>query len=153
VTNEWDIELRVVSDPRYLCVVRAAISAAAGQSGFDDDQCGRVCLAVDEAVTNVIRHGYDSDTSQPVWVRFKARDERGRPGLTVSVEDRGRQIEPEQIRGRELSEVRPGGLGVHIIREVMDRVHYEKREGGGMRLTMSKAAVPTDQRKRDQANL
>jgi hypothetical protein len=37
-----------------------------------------------------------------------------------------------------LDDIRPGGLGVYIIREIMDEVRYEKREGGGMRLTLTK---------------
>ena len=63
--------------------------------------------------------------------------------MLIRIDDRGKQTEPERIRSRELSEIRPGGLGVHIIKEVMDSVRYEKRSGGGMRLTMVKSVWPS----------
>jgi anti-sigma regulatory factor (Ser/Thr protein kinase) len=140
LTDNCDVEMCIVSDPRYLCVVRAAVSAAIQRFGFDEDESGKVILAVDEAVTNVMRHGYDNADDQPIWVYVRPTDHRGRAGVTILVEDRARQVEPENIRGRELADVRPGGLGVHIIREVMDEVQYTKRSGGGMRLLMAKSA-------------
>jgi anti-sigma regulatory factor (Ser/Thr protein kinase) len=54
------------------------------------------------------------------------------------VRDYGRAVDPATIRGRDLSEVRPGGLGVHIIRSIMDEVCYEPAAGGGTRLNMLK---------------
>ena len=47
-------------------------------------------------------------------------------------------MDPAVIKSRNLDEVRPGGLGVHIIKAVMDEVSYEKRNPIGMRLTMTK---------------
>jgi len=138
-TGEHDaIELRIDSDPKYLCVVRAVVGVVAEKLGLDEAACGKVSLAVDEAVTNVIRHGYDGATDQPIWLKVRMHDGDGRTGFTLTVEDRGRQVDPRRIRGRDLDEVRPGGLGVHIIQEVMDQVSYSQREGGGMRLVMSK---------------
>jgi anti-sigma regulatory factor (Ser/Thr protein kinase) len=57
-------------------------------------------------------------------------------GIKIVLEDRARQVALEKIKSRDLEDVRPGGLGVFIIAEIMDEVHYEHREGGGMRLTM-----------------
>jgi hypothetical protein len=59
-------------------------------------------------------------------------------GLRIVIEDCGRQADPDAIKGRDLDDIRPGGLGVHIIREVMDQAVYEKRPAGGMRLTLVK---------------
>ena len=47
-------------------------------------------------------------------------------------------FDPEAIAGRPLENVRPGGLGIHIMKSVMDRVSYARAEGGGMMLNMSK---------------
>jgi len=139
VSETYDLEIRIVSQPRYLCVVRAAVSAAIERYGFDEAACARFMLAVDEAVTNVIRHGYDGADDQPIWVRMNPTDREGKPGFTIIIDDQAKQVEPEIIRGRDLEDIRPGGLGVHIIKEVMDEVEYTKRPDGGMRLTMSKA--------------
>jgi anti-sigma regulatory factor (Ser/Thr protein kinase) len=61
-----------------------------------------------------------------------------RAGLKVVLEDEARQVDPSKIKSRDLDEIRPGGLGVHIIREVMDEAVYERRDRVGMRLTLVK---------------
>jgi len=142
VSRTYDIDLRLVSHPRYLCVARAAVAAAVEKYGFGQETVGQVMLAVDEAVSNVIRHGYDGAEDQPVWIRVSPTTPQGEAGFTIVVEDEGRQVDPACIRGRELDEVRPGGLGVHIIRNVMDEANYTRRPNGGMRLTMAKRFTP-----------
>ena len=54
------------------------------------------------------------------------------------IEDLASQVDPADIQSRDLDDIRPGGLGVHIIREVMDEVTWERRSPKGMRLTMIK---------------
>jgi anti-sigma regulatory factor (Ser/Thr protein kinase) len=63
-------------------------------------------------------------------------------GVSIVLEDEAKQVDPDQIKSRDLDEIRPGGLGVHIIRELMDEVRYERREHAGMRLTMIKRIAP-----------
>ena len=64
------------------------------------------------------------------------------PSLQIVIEDEGRQVDSEQIQGRNLDDVKPGGLGLHIMREVMDKCEFEPREGKGMKLTLEKTASP-----------
>ena len=66
------------------------------------------------------------------------------PAARFVIEDRAKQVDPATIRSRDLSEVRPGGLGVYIINEVMDDVTYAMRPEGGMSLTMVKHGQPKD---------
>jgi len=137
------IELRLISDPIYLSGARELISSVARRLGFDDLQCSKIALAVDEALCNIIRHGYDRAQDRPIWIRLwpDSVDEAGKPkGIRLQIEDEAKQVEPNELIGRDLEDVRPGGLGVHIIREVMDEVVYTKRESKGMRLTMTKHA-------------
>ena len=56
----------------------------------------------------------------------------------MAVRDRGRQVDPTTIKSRDLAEVRPGGLGVHIIQSVMDEYNYSCPPDGGMLLEMKK---------------
>ena len=58
--------------------------------------------------------------------------------VRIVLDDRAKQVDPATIRSRDLDDIRPGGLGVYLIREIMDDVQFEHRDGGGMRLTMSK---------------
>ncbi len=110
--------------------------------GFDDGQISRLVLAVDEAIANVIKHGYGGRRDRPVELCLEAIEEQGTRGVRFVIRDFGKQVPPETICGRELDDVRPGGLGVHIIRSVMDRVNYAPAKGGGMRLEMVKLNKP-----------
>lgn len=139
------VHMQVLSQPRYLCAAREMVSAVARRIGFDDIACSQIALAVDEALANVMRHGYGDRPDGPIWVSLwplgkdGAISRGGAPaGLRVVIEDEARQVDPTTIRSRDLDEIRPGGLGVHIIRHVMDDVQYEKRDPKGMRLTLEK---------------
>ncbi len=139
-----NIRLELTSNPLYLSGVREFIAGVAKRLGFTEMHCSQIALAVDEALCNVIRHGYDSDVDRPIWVMLThAGDGPSGLRLEIVIEDEARQVEPCDIKGRALDDIRPGGLGVHIIREVMDQAVYEKRHGAGMRLTLVKVQAPT----------
>lgn len=138
-THTAELRLQLVSHPRYLCAVRDCLAAAARSLGFAESQAAQIALAADEAVANVMRHGYEGRLDGPIWVSvLPVTDAAKGPGVRVVIEDEARQVEPETIKGRDLADIRPGGLGVHIIKEVMDLAVYEKRVGKGMRLTIEK---------------
>lgn len=143
-TPEVRIEMR--SNPLYLSGAREMLAAVARRLGFSEEACGQIALAVDEALCNVIRHGYDRESDRPIWISLWPVGPMQQPGgkdctteaLRIIIEDEARQVDPMTIKSRNLDDVRPGGLGVHIIRAVMDDVIYEKRDPAGMRLTMVK---------------
>jgi len=118
--------------------LRDAVSRAAAGVGFSEQVIAQIVLAVDEAIGNVIKHGYEGRPGQPIDVNIGSTDADGRPALEVTICDCGRQVAPESIVGRQLEDVRPGGLGTHIIRNVMDEVEYSVRQPCGMRLRMLK---------------
>lgn len=142
---ELSLELR--SNPLFLSAAREMIHAAANRMGFSEEACGQIALAVDEALCNVIRHGYDKAPDRPIWVRVYAVGGVGHPdtkgpnptkAIRIVLEDEARQVDLSKIKSRDLDEIRPGGLGVHIIQQVMDEAVYEHRQPVGMRLTMVK---------------
>jgi len=130
--------IEISSDPRMLAGVRELVSLLSRRLGFDEMSASQIALAVDEALSNVICHGYCRQTGHPIWISLDETGDGQRPGLRVVIEDEGKQTACERIRSRDLDDVRPGGLGVHIIHEVMDEVEYTPREGGGMRLRMER---------------
>ncbi|MBC7772231.1 MAG: ATP-binding protein [Pyrinomonadaceae bacterium] len=150
---EIRIELR--SNPLYLSGAREMVAAVARRLGFTDEACGQIALAVDEALCNVIRHGYDRASDKPIWISLwpvgslaacegpacPITPEANIEALRIVIDDEARQVDPSVIKSRNLEDVRPGGLGVHIIKAVMDEVSYEKRPTIGMRLTMTKVRV------------
>ncbi|MHC4414530.1 MAG: ATP-binding protein [Planctomycetota bacterium] len=140
---EPDVRLEMFSQPRFLAAARALVGSIAQRLGFTEIQCGQISLAVDEALCNVITHGYDRRPDGRLWVNLWPL-EASPPGIKVVIEDRAHQVDPDTIQPRDLDDIRPGGLGVHIIREVMDEVTYERRSGPGMRLTMIKHLRPVE---------
>jgi serine/threonine-protein kinase RsbW len=139
------IKITIISDPSYIGVVRTAVEAFGGRCGFTREQSDQAGLAVNEALANVIKHGYNGNISQPIDITLDMVQTNGRPerAMKIVIRDFGRQVDPECIKSRDLSEVRPGGLGVHIIKTVMDEVNYRCVPEGGMELTMLKYIVPT----------
>jgi anti-sigma regulatory factor (Ser/Thr protein kinase) len=116
------------------------VAAVARRLGFTEEGCGQIALAVDEALCNIIRHGYDRRKDAPIWISLwpvPAVNGSG-AGIRIVLEDEAKQVDPCTIKSRDLDEVRPGGLGVHIIQQVMDEAKYERREQVGMRLTLVK---------------
>jgi anti-sigma regulatory factor (Ser/Thr protein kinase) len=131
------IRMEILSQAGLLAPVRAMLTSFSERSGFDDIETGHLALAVDEALANVIRHGYDSQPDGRIWISAYLIEEPQRR-IRIEIEDEGRQTDPDRIVSRDLDEVRPGGLGVHIMREVTDTCEFERRKPGGMRLILEK---------------
>mgnify|MGYP000995963555 CR=1 FL=1 len=138
-TPSSQVALELPSDPRYLCAVRVFVGEVCRRHGYADMQTSQVVLAVDEALANVIKHGYAGRMDGRISVRITpVTDGVKGPGLSFTIDDWGKQVDPSSIRSRDLADIRPGGLGVHIIQQVMDSAAYETPPGQGMRLTMAK---------------
>ncbi len=93
-------------------------------------------LAIEEVVTNVIRHGGDPDSSRQILLRVGLSVDE----IHVVVEDDGRPFDPSKDApvpdtAAPLEERRPGGLGVHLVKELVHRLDYE-REGATNRLEL-----------------
>ncbi len=135
---EGRISVRVPSDPCYLPLLRGVVSEAATLAGFGELDRDRLILALTEAVSNVIRHAYKGRKDQPIELEVRAT----RGELRLELSDYGRFVDPARIVSRPLDEVRPGGLGVHLIRSTMDVVEYNQNSHGGTTLTLVKHATP-----------
>ncbi|HOA75086.1 MAG TPA: ATP-binding protein [Phycisphaerae bacterium] len=133
----WQVNL--TSDTDQLAGLRDTVAEAARLMGFNETAVAQIVLAIHEAIMNVIRHGYDGRPGQPIEVVIEPVRHKARRALQITIRDCGRQVDPESIVGRDLNDVRPGGLGTHIIRNVMDEVEYSIRQPRGMSLRMVKA--------------
>jgi anti-sigma regulatory factor (Ser/Thr protein kinase) len=125
--------MELPSNPEMLCVVRNALGELAAKLGFSEAECRAVVLAVDEAMTNIIRHAYLGSAQRPIEASFRRihvpGDGKSRDALEIVLEDRGVSANPNKLCGRALEDVRPGGLGLHFIRESMDTVEFSRRWG------------------------
>lgn len=124
------LKLEVSSDPRLLCVVRGAVENFTEICGFSPPDCRAVTRAVDEAVANVIRHAYGNQPDQ--WIEITCRlvdgtaDGKAVQSLEIVMLDEGVPFEKEKVKERSLDEVKPGGLGLHFIRDSMDMMEYQR---------------------------
>lgn len=129
-----------------LCVVRHALGQLAEIVGFSSAECRAVVLAVDEALTNIIRHAYRGQEERPIQASFRwievPRDGRQRKALEIVLEDRGRKLDRARLCGRPLEEVRPGGLGLHFIKESMDTVEFRRKVGKNQLRLVKLLGVP-----------
>lgn len=128
------VRCSVPSHPKYLPLVRSVVQEGATLAGFESDLTQRILLAVTEAVTNVIRHAYGGATDRRIDLDVYAGDDE----LRLELVDYGEFVDPKHIESRPLDEVRPGGIGVHLIKSTMDRVAYAKNAHGGTTLSMVK---------------
>jgi anti-sigma regulatory factor (Ser/Thr protein kinase) len=139
------LKLELRSDPSLLSVVRGAMERLTEVFGFSPPECRSVTRAVDEALTNIIRHCYGGKLDQPIEVACSRVQGRvaslRRAGLEILLSDRGPAVDPAKLRGRRLDEIKPGGLGLHFIRQSMDTVEF-KRMRGMNQLRLVKYAQP-----------
>ncbi len=129
-----EIEIKLPSDPQFLRIIRSGIAHIGELCSLSDEECNQVTIAVDEAAANIIKHTYNGDKSQVIIVTFRIQDDR----LEVVLRDFGAKVDPKKIKPRNLDDVRPGGLGVHLIKSAMDEVFYDNSLEVGNQLTMAK---------------
>jgi serine/threonine-protein kinase RsbW len=127
------IELKITSHPANLRDVRKQIEQFAQSIGMPSDMADAVGLALNEAMANVIRHGYDGKTDQPIIVSA----EGGEQELRLYIRDWAKPFDPSKLKPRRHDKLTPGGVGMTCIRQLMDEVKFE-RLPDGMLLTMIK---------------
>jgi sigma-B regulation protein RsbU (phosphoserine phosphatase) len=128
------LDARYPARPERLQEIRQAVAATAAALGCAEPVVLDVVLAVDEACQNIIRHAYHGADGDIV---VRMGTESGR--LVVRLIDFAPPVDVARICPRALDEVRPGGLGTHFIRSVMDEIAFlPPPEGAGNLLQMVK---------------
>lgn len=135
------LKLELRSHPQLLGVIRGAMGPLLEVLGFSDENGREIIRAVDESVSNIMRHSYHGRMDQPIELYCSQLERRNGAGAEQGVEillfDCGPAVDPTKLEARPLDEIRPGGLGLHIIRASMDSVEYE-RAGNLNRLRLVK---------------
>ena len=135
---EKSFTLQVPSSTENLALIREFVSVIGVQAGFDEKDVMRLQLALDEACANVIEHAYDLEATHEVTVRALIDDD----AIRFEVIDRGKGFDPAHIREQNIDELirdrRSGGLGLRLIRSIMDDVQYQIVPGQKNELRMVK---------------
>ncbi|WP_422369462.1 ATP-binding protein [Pelagibius sp.] len=129
------LELRFPAQANRMALVRQTVRSAARFCGFDEPDTRDIVLAVGEACQNVILHAYaESDEGDVVLGILRDGDR-----IVVRVTDYGPAVDPTVFKPRDLRDLRPGGLGTHFIRELMDTADFGPAPDGlGNVLQMTK---------------
>lgn len=126
--------IRVPSSPDRLKLVRSVVENGARLAGFTDGVVNDLVLAVDESLQNVIRHAYGGRHDGVMEVTLSRTD----GVLSIDVIDEAPPVDISNIKPRDLDDIKPGGLGTHLINEIMDTVDFLPsggERGNIMRLT------------------
>lgn len=145
--------LRLIGPLDQLAICWQAGSTMLASVDFGDDsesQRHHVLLALQEMVTNVMRHAYEGDQTQPIEVEFTV-DERS---FAIELRDRGPEFDPlahdltRLIEDTSMPTV-VGGFGIHIARIVMDDVSYRRRDGWNVLRMEKRIPVAAPERRPD----
>jgi anti-sigma regulatory factor (Ser/Thr protein kinase) len=129
------LRVELPSDPSMLCVVRAAMERLTEALGFTESEVRSVTRAVDEALTNIMRHSYGGALNRRIelsCLRIHRKRAKSEEGFEIRLVDYGPKIDPAKLRGRKLDEIKPGGLGLHFIRQSMDIVEFRRARGANV---------------------
>ena len=132
--SETLLERSYPAEPAQLCEIRSAVTELSRRQGLSERQAAEVALAISEAVANIVAHGYQHRPGHTVRLSIRREGRK----LVFLLDDDAPCLEPDKIVSRPLDELRPGGLGVHFMKALMNEVSYEPREGGGNRLRMTR---------------
>jgi len=129
------VAITIPAQPDRLRLVRATVGEAALASGCSEGVARDIVLAVDEACQNIIKHAYRGDPTMEIFLDVRRRGDR----IVCDVVDFAAPVDLSRIKPRSLEDLRPGGLGIHFIRECMDEIEYPPPpKGAGNCLRMVK---------------
>ena len=120
------INFQIQSDPKNLKIVRKNLSTFLSSQKITGKDEGSIVLAVDEAVQNIMRYAYQLNPTHPIDFEFEKKD----TDLIVKIRDYGKQVPIDQIKPRDLDDVKPGGLGVHFIKSISKEMSYQHQDQG-----------------------
>jgi sigma-B regulation protein RsbU (phosphoserine phosphatase) len=114
------MRIRVPAKPDRLKLIRAATEQTARFLDAPESWTFDLKMAVDEACQNIIRHAYGGQGEGDIMIDYIREGDV----LVVHIMDFAAPVDPATVKPRSLSEVRPGGLGVHLIKSVCDEARF-----------------------------
>lgn len=111
--------------------------AFAAERHLSPEVCGTVQLALEEVISNIIKHGYHGEAARPIGVAIRLEDNQ----IIIDIEDSAPPFDPLAAPGpdlaRPMADKAPGGLGIHLVKRIMSSVGYQYANGMN-RLTLRK---------------
>ena len=100
------------------------------------NQKDELVLAIAEAAQNIVKHAYKdmATTNDRMQIKISFEDNE----LEIGFFDKGKPVNPENIKHRKLDDVKPGGLGTFFIKQIMDEVVFKDSPGWNNHLVLTK---------------
>jgi serine/threonine-protein kinase RsbW len=131
-------KLEIKSRTENLAEIRDFINSAALEAGFSKETIDKIILAVDEACTNIIKHAYKYFPDGRIVLTLKA----DKKTFTVEIIDYGNAFDPDLIPNPDLKkyfdEKKVGGLGMYLMKKLMDEVKYTSIPGKFNQVSLTK---------------
>lgn len=138
MTKSLNKKLVVKSTTDNLINIRDFIKDSAVSSGLKEDVIGKIILAVDEACTNIIKHAYKYSVDGEINVAVKADKSK----FTIQITDSGNHFNPKEIPDPDIQkyhkEKKGGGLGMFLMKKLMDEVSYRNLTNNRNQVTLTK---------------
>ncbi|MFH0988466.1 MAG: ATP-binding protein [bacterium] len=136
------ISKTIQSKTDNLLEVREFILDAARKIGFPDEEASKIVLAVDEACTNIIKHAYQFASDKSIHIDVT----EGVNSIQICISDEGKAFNPSTIKTPDLKQhlasFRRGGLGVYLMKTLMDKVEYSIAPGKRNIVRLTKYLTP-----------
>jgi serine/threonine-protein kinase RsbW len=140
-------QLKIPSQTDNLELIRNFVSGVAKKVGFDANDTNKIELAIDEACSNVIKHAYKHDEHQDIDIAIKIDYQK----IAIIVTDRGDSFRMKDVELPDmknyLAELRVGGLGIYLMKTLMDEVDYKTDSNGQNKVQMVKYFLKKDKEK------
>jgi serine/threonine-protein kinase RsbW len=122
----------------FLDEIRDFVAQVAREGGFSEKLIYSLMLAADEAASNIIEHAYEGVADAVIYITCDMRGD----DIVITMRDYGKPFDPSGVKEpnlkADLSERQIGGLGIYLMRKLMDNVRYESDPRNGNLLTMTK---------------
>ncbi|KNF07317.1 serine-protein kinase RsbW [Gottschalkia purinilytica] len=127
------LKFSIPNKPEYVSVIRLTTSAIASRIGFNIDEIDDIKVSIGEACTNIIKHGLEGK-EENFDIEYVVSTDR----LDIILRDNGKGFDTSIIEEPGSEELRESGLGIFIIKSLMDEVEINSSEGRGTEIKMSK---------------
>ena len=128
MSQTFRVAVQVAAGPAGIAAAADSLARFVVAAGFDPESAWPIHVALDEVLSNIVRHGGVPGRAPQIDVTFAALED----GLELTIVDDGPEFDPLQAPEPDFSspvdQRQPGGLGVHLVKHLMDKVVYARRE-------------------------
>lgn len=132
------LDLKLQNSPTEIVKLRTSLGALCKEFGIDPKTAFQIDLSLEEVFSNIVRHAFPD--RKPHEILVQADVEEG--WMTIRVEDDGKEFNPLLFPAPDLNSPlekrQPGRLGIHLVRNLMDRVSYKRAPGKNILLLRKK---------------